>query len=186
MSEKQADFYDQGFADPRNLALRPLEQSPWLPLYSAAASQIPQAASIVDLGCGTGRFARLLYDDPARTGSYIGIDFSEVAIEEARRYVPQAEFRVADLRDCEIPEADIYVCLEVLEHIDDDLGLLRRLPAGAGVVMSVPSFKAETHVRSFPSAADSIERYDEVVGLSAWQRIPAPDTFIHLLQGGKR
>lgn len=186
MTEKTAAFYDAGFSRPGNLARLPLEESPWLPLYQATAKLVPTDASVVDLGCGTGRFARLLADDHRRTGKYLGIDFSPVAVAEARRYVPTAEFMVGDLRTCPIPRADTYVCLEVLEHIDDDLGLLQRLPTGAQVILTVPSFRSKAHVRTFPSAASALERYDELIGTSLWRRIPPPDHFHHLVMGGRR
>lgn len=79
-----AEFYDQ-FID-RHLI--PLEKSPWRKVYEEAARLLPESKdeTIVDIGCGTGRFAKLLYDKGYR--KYLGIDFSKGMLEEAKRYNP--------------------------------------------------------------------------------------------------
>lgn len=55
---------------------------------------------IVDLGCGSGLWARRLVDAGYRV---LGIDISEAMVEIARRSVPEAEFRVASLFEAGIP-----------------------------------------------------------------------------------
>lgn len=187
MNAAPAEFYDQLLTDQDTLSLAPLERSPWLPLYQQAAALIQAGARVVELGCGTGRFARLL-DDRGDLASYVGIDFSTAAIAEARRYNTggAAAFVVGDLRTIPIPAADVYVTLEVLEHLDDDLGLLARLPAGAAVVLSVPSYDSDAHVRVFPGLRDVAGRYRDVVSLGEMRSIPLdrdPSRFWHLAAG---
>ena len=55
---------------------------------------------VVDLGCGSGQWARELVDAGYRV---IGIDISEAMIELSRKRVPEAEFRVGSLFDADIP-----------------------------------------------------------------------------------
>lgn len=142
----------------------PLEECSALPVYEAALEFVPRLP-VVDLGCGTGRFAELL----RRSGvtGYRGFDFAPAVIEEARRYVPSFEFDVADLREWEhgpeMPDECCYVILEVLEHLDDDRDLLARLQPGQPVVFSVPNFWSESHVRVFPTAEDAIDRYGDLL-----------------------
>lgn len=179
------EFYDARLAVPGTPLLADAEGGPYAALIAAALELVDPTADVVELGCGTGRFARELI---ARgVGSYVGIDFAPGHIAEARRYVPDAEFRLADLRTALIPRADVYVALEVLEHLEDDLGLLAELPFGSDVVLSVPSFDSASHVRTFPVRGDAVERY---CGLLAIDEIRYIDHrrghFFHLLRGRRR
>jgi SAM-dependent methyltransferase len=159
---KSAEWYDEAMTGAGARSLVPLEDSPYLPMYQAAAGLIPHGAKVCELGCGTGRFARLILPN---VESYVGIDFAPAVIEEALRYTEQhveckAAFIEGDLTRMSIPDsADVYVALEVLEHIDGDLDVLDRIPSGKYVIISVPSFDAEAHVRFFPTGASAIERY---------------------------
>src|SRR5260370_37872982 len=47
---------------------------------------------------------------------------------------------------------DTVVCTEVLEHIVDALGVLKRVPKGKRVLATVPNFYFPGHVRFFASA----------------------------------
>lgn len=154
-------FYERVLNDPRNASWLPLDRNPYRPLYEATAALVPEGASVVELGCGTGRLAPLIL---ARARSYVGIDFAPRLIREAKRYEPRGWFVVGDLRQA-IPEAEVYVANEVLEHLDDDVGLLRRLPLGSVVIVSVPSFDSKSHVRWFPERGQAAERYGEVLAI---------------------
>lgn len=74
-----------------------------LPEHHAALAwlvqRLPAGASVLDIGCGTGRpTAEVL----AATGhDVLGIDVSPVMIDLARERVPAARFELADVRDFE-------------------------------------------------------------------------------------
>jgi SAM-dependent methyltransferase len=72
---------------------------------------------VVDLGCGSGLWAREL----TRAGyRVLGIDISEAMIEIARRRVPEAEFRVGSLFEADIPPCNAVTALgEVLNYLSD-------------------------------------------------------------------
>lgn len=178
-------FYDRALADRRNSQWLPLRANPYRMLWAATAELVPGRATIVELGCGTGRLAPLL---AARGRSYLGLDFAPAVIAEARRYFPEGRFEVADLTRDPIPEADVYVADEVLEHLDDDLGLLAALPCGSLVVLSVPSFDSAAHVRFFPVWGDAADRYRVLLELDRALRIPhgKAGRFFHLLRGRVR
>jgi SAM-dependent methyltransferase len=73
---------------------------------------------VVDLGCGSGLWARELTDAGYRV---LGIDISEAMIELYRRRVPEAEFRVGSLFDADIPPcAAVTAVSEVLNYLFDE------------------------------------------------------------------
>src|SRR5918999_1134826 len=82
---------------------------------------------VVDLGCGSGLWARELVDAGYRV---LGIDISEAMIELSRNRVPEAEFRVGSLFEVEIPPCKAVTAVsEVLNYLFDaeneELGLGR-------------------------------------------------------------
>jgi SAM-dependent methyltransferase len=81
---------------------------------------------VVDLGCGSGLWARELVDAGYRV---LGIDISESMIEISRRRVPEAEFRVGSLFDAEIPLCSAVTAIsEVLNYLfDEEAGGLKPL-----------------------------------------------------------
>jgi SAM-dependent methyltransferase len=72
---------------------------------------------VVDLGCGSGLWARELIDAGYRV---LGIDISEAMIEISRERVPEAEFRVGSLFEADIPPcAAVTAVGEVLNYLFD-------------------------------------------------------------------
>ncbi|MEC7521321.1 MAG: class I SAM-dependent methyltransferase [Myxococcota bacterium] len=94
--------------------------------------------TVVDLGCGEGMVARRLSGDI----DYLGLELNPVAVEVARREVPAMRFEVADIvrRAPERDWADVALCLEVLEHLDDPEPAVARIAEWTrGVaIVSVP------------------------------------------------
>jgi SAM-dependent methyltransferase len=96
---------------------------------------------ILDVGCGEG-YALSALREHGIACPMTGIDLSAPAIDEAKRRLPQAEFRVQNA--LELAESgrtyDLVMMTEVLEHIDDParmLPVLERI-ARRYVVVSVP------------------------------------------------
>ena len=72
---------------------------------------------VVDLGCGSGQWARELLRAGYRV---LGIDISEAMIGLAREKAPGAEFRVGSLFEAEIPPCDAVTSVsEVLNYLFD-------------------------------------------------------------------
>lgn len=189
-------YYDDAMTGRGEPAMLHLEYSPWLPLYEEAADWISSYRPVIDLGAGTGRFAEQL----RRTGhgKYTGLDFSPAAIAECIRYVPlfdvdtawDASFAVCDLREwqpTEDPADTVYVCLETLEHLEDDIDLVRRVPLGASFIFSVPNHGSEAHLRCFADAGDAWRRYGHLLLFRAWQMVgDGPRNYIHLYRTVRR
>ncbi len=82
---------------------------------------------VVDLGCGSGLWARELVKAGYRV---LGIDISESMIGIARRRAPEAEFRVGSLFEADIPPCDAVTAVsEVFNYLfdpgNDRRGLVR-------------------------------------------------------------
>ena len=184
MTTTEAAFYDATMTETLSPAMLDLSDSPWLPLYQEAASWMPANHPVVDLGTGTGRFPHMLYNTH-HYGAIVGVDFSEAALAEASAYfiantVPHISLRHEDLRDWH-PAGDrdgntSYTCLEVLEHLDDDLDLVRRVPPGHQFVFSVPNYESESHVRVFRNAGDVWARYAHLLEFRRWTLIHVDGT----------
>jgi len=72
---------------------------------------------VVDLGCGSGIWARELSNDGY---DVFGIDISPAMIEIARKRVPEADFRVESLLRAKLPECDAVTSLgECLNYLFD-------------------------------------------------------------------
>ena len=72
---------------------------------------------VVDLGCGSGLWARELLRAGYRV---LGIDISEAMVEIACRNAPGAEFRVGSLFEAPIPSCDAITAIsEVLNYLFD-------------------------------------------------------------------
>ena len=68
--------------------------------------ELPKKGQWLDIGCGSGALAAAWAEDQERAGLYIGTDFSEVLLDEARRYAAayknpalETRFYRADLAD---------------------------------------------------------------------------------------
>lgn len=79
----------------------------------------------LDAGCGTGRFSKLLADLGLEV---YGVDFSETAIEEARKHVPTGRFQKGEIGALDLGRRfGLVICIDVLYHVVDDSLWMRAL-----------------------------------------------------------
>jgi SAM-dependent methyltransferase len=100
-------------------------------------------AKILDAGCGSGRNMVEL----AAAGDVYGVDISPYSVEQARSRGLQ-HVEVGSLTELPVAddEFDLVTSLDVIEHIEDDLAVLRELlrvtrPGGA-LLVTVPAYPA--------------------------------------------
>lgn len=86
--------------------------------------------TMLDIGCGQGKLREHIW-------RYDGFD------------MVKNPYRIANIYTHDYGDYDVYVLLEVLEHLLKDIQILERIPKGKEVVFSVPSFDAPSHVRMF-------------------------------------
>jgi len=97
-------------------------------IRGAIDRRAPNAECLVDFGCGTGALIKYLQ---ASTGirRFLGIDTSSEIVEFCKNTVPGAEFLQTDLQgklaEPLIAAADIVVCSEVIEHLEQYKPLLQ-------------------------------------------------------------
>ena len=117
--------------------------------------------SVMDAGCGVAT----LLDDISRSypqAELYGCEYSGDAVEIAKKRMPKGHFWQIDLsKDAAPAQVDLVTCIDVLEHIDDDLTAMRNLAKMTRkyvliVVPIGPLFEAERvrvgHVHGYSQA----------------------------------
>jgi len=140
-----------------------------LPYYQWVADSFGDALGrrVLDAGCGVGNFFSAA---SSRIELGVGIDLSPVNIADARQRfagVTNLRFIQADLDEqaqaLRDERFDTVVCLDVLEHIEDDASLLTRLAQivepGGHVLIKVPA--CAWLYGSVDIASDHYRRYNK-------------------------
>ena len=103
---------------------------------------LPAHAQILDAGCGSGRNMV----DLARHGAVTGVELSDTSVELARAR-DAGEVIAGSVMDMPFDGGtfDLTVSLDVIEHLEDDVGALRELrrvtrPGGA-LLVTVPAYQ---------------------------------------------
>jgi len=138
-----------------------------------------RTSMIVDVGCGTGsNIASFASEYHA-----VGVDTSDAAIALARQRFPGVDFRLGlapAILDGDAGRADLYLMMDVLEHIEDDYLALSSLLAAAkpGTVffLTVPANMAlwTQHDVSFGHH----RRYDPARLRRVWQGLPVTELLL--------
>jgi SAM-dependent methyltransferase len=172
---RNAAWYDARFADPASRYHWDPEKLPYLHLWNLAIGYMQEGDDVVDLGCGPGHLAELAMR--AKKLRYRGYDFSEQALQMARARVPLGSFSRWDATKDPVPSPSrfrtVYVSTEFLEHVEDDLGILRQIPTGVLVLLTVPARDDPGHVRFFKTTLEVEARYAKVLDLIEVQRYEA-------------
>ena len=111
-------------------------------------SEGTEVGLLLDIGSGQGDFLATV----VRSGGVrrcVGFELSEVGVRISRAKVPTATFHQIDLFEppaavsCLENQADVVVCSEVIEHVDDPVGFCRRMRSylrpGGRLLVTVPA-----------------------------------------------
>lgn len=128
--EQPSTYYDSLFEKDNDM-------SRYRDIYEEIGEMVGDS-SVLDIGCGLAELRHYIKD-------YSGFDFSKKAIET----VGDSRVWLGNAYDKEnyVPK-DVYVCTEVLEHLDD-IRVFDNIPSGKKVVFSVPSFTDPSHLRTY-------------------------------------
>jgi len=138
------------------------------PLYKEICSLLPpsnECPQIVDLGCGVGFFAKVIYE--AGYKKYLGLDFSNAILKHAKESVPEYEYKLINLYSKDAKDIfnknTLFTAIETLEHINDDIKVLKSLPKDSIIIGSVPNKMSVGHVRVFKGKDDVVKRYSNII-----------------------
>jgi len=148
----------------------------WVAELAEAMNGGPLGSRVLDAGCGIGNFVEIMRH---RAEEVLAVDLSplNVAVLERRfEGVAGVEVLQTDLdaqrEELRARDVEAVVCLDVLEHIQDDLSLLRSfagiLPPGGRLFIKVPAHQwlfgsvdvASDHLRRY-SRRDLVSRVTE-------------------------
>jgi 2-polyprenyl-3-methyl-5-hydroxy-6-metoxy-1,4-benzoquinol methylase len=162
--EKNVHFYNQAYLQGGIYHMH-YTDSPYYAIWMRALEIIREINNpeIIEIGCGSGQFANLLFDHGI--DQYRGIDFSEEAIRLAKRTNDRFadKFSVDNAYTSQIFQSryNTVILFEVLEHLLEDITVINRARAGSKVFFSVPNFDSESHVRFFRHQNDIVNRYGD-------------------------
>lgn len=121
-------------------------QEPALALSERVLKQtVPAGGSVLDIGCGTGRWCRVA---ARHAGNVVGIDHDEGSLQTARSIStePNIEYKAGDVtKDLKDRSFDVGLIIHVLEHIEDAGSFLRSLRSVVKtLIVEVPDFEADS------------------------------------------
>lgn len=181
----QPEYYDRIYCISDEYRKCNPEKSIYFPIWKATAFLLNNTNTILEIGCGNGLTARYLMSQGINYQR--GIDFSEEAITLARRNNPSHEnkFQVKDIKGITtIPNHFTVICLETLEHLENDLSFLLTLQKDTTIIFSVPDFSCDAHQRFFKDEQEVFYYYSELISFEMIKKIMiAPTNSIFLVKG---
>lgn len=124
----------------------------WLPSLDGIEARLREGAKVADVGCGVG-FSTLLMAEAYPESSFVGFDFHEPSIEEARRHAQghglggRVRFEVAKAKEIGENGFDLVTMYDCLHDMGDPHGCaehMRRILAPGGTWMIVEPIAGDT------------------------------------------
>lgn len=133
----------------------------WLPALDGVVAKLKAGARVADVGCGHG-FSTLIMAEAFPNSEFIGFDFHDASIEEARGHARKhgagknVRFEVATAKDFPGKDYDLVTCFDALHDMGDPAGAARHIhkalkPDGAWMIVE-------------PFAHDALEQNINPVG----------------------
>lgn len=177
--ERKAEFYDKIYKAGYNTAF-------YFKLYDRVMKKILKVKNpnILEVGCGSGLLASMIIFD--LNIPYIGLDFSEIAISIAKKrgvncFVGNAYDKVHYDRDY-----NILLAIEVMEHLSNDLQIIRLAKPKTNFIMTLPYSDDKAHVRFFRKAEEIVGRYSKFFNKFRIDKVVYPKNVFWLITGIKK
>jgi SAM-dependent methyltransferase len=149
---------------------------------------------VVELGCGTGQFAKCLKDNYPNIIKYWGYDFSFVALHLSNKLVNDSRysFHLENLNSFHFsekkPDNTLYILFSFLESIKEDKHIFEIIPKNEWVLFSVANHWCESYLRIFSSKEEIKKIYGSffsVLYINEVKKRTFPDVFF-VCYGKKR
>lgn len=104
----------------------------WLPALEGVEGKLRSGAKVADIGCGVG-FSTLLMAEAFPNSRFVGFDFHEPSVEEARRHAEahgvsqRVSFEAASAKDIEDDGFDLVTAFDCLHDMGDPRGCARHM-----------------------------------------------------------
>lgn len=180
--ELNKEFYNETYTNggSEQIYFKDFSETPWVNVWSEIINEIKinNYKNVLDIGCGPGQFASFLF---TKVGfiNYFGVDFSEVAIDFAKKNVPEFSFLCANAKEFDFTsiDYDVVVITEFLEHVEWDIELLLKLKKGVLVLATLPNMDSEGHVKFLSKNSETAKqeiknRYGEICEILSIDHFP--------------
>lgn len=104
----------------------------WLPALDGVVEKLERGARVADVGCGHG-YSTLMMAEAFPNSEFIGFDFHEASIDEARRHAEghgvngNVRFEVASAKEFPGDGYDLVTCFDCLHDMGDPAGAARHI-----------------------------------------------------------
>lgn len=172
------EYYDSVFSTSKNYEKKP-KDSIYYNLWKCILDEIHKInpTFIVDIGCGPGHMEEMIAEEPnSNLKKCIGYDFSSVAINKCIAKLSNDNkflFKIADMTKINLLEdlrshhvkldKTLFISLEFIEHITEDLKIIEQVPKNNTFLFSVPSYDSKGHVRFFSDVEQVYARYSNLL-----------------------
>ncbi len=177
--ELSSDYYDKVFATSDRYKKDAHDITVYYVLWNYAREYIicNNIKLVIDIGCGPGHLAQVLKDLDIK---YIGLDFSKIAIEQAKERAIDSVANISFINTDAIgfnynilmenynSNEILITSFEFLEHVNKDLEVIQSLKTNNGNIkccFSVPSYDSMGHVRFFKNSGQVRNRYKSVMNI---------------------
>ena len=169
-TEMKEEGYNAAYHRAKYLAY--YKDTRWYPRFKLTAARINKDERILEIGCGTGQLANLLFDQDKT--NYIGYDFSEVGIKQCHNLgLYPMIFKIGNAYDPELyKDYDVLLCCETLEHVKD-LDVLENVEKGKKIVLSLPDFPAPNHLFHITSEEQLKQHYNGIIAFNYIEKVDA-------------
>jgi SAM-dependent methyltransferase len=104
----------------------------WLPALDGVEAKLKSGAKVADIGCGVG-FSTVLMAEAYPKSRFVGFDFHEPSVEEARRHVQdhslseRVSFEAASAKEIQDTGFDLVTAFDCLHDMGDPRGCARHM-----------------------------------------------------------